>query len=161
MIIEDQFDIGVSVETAWDRMLDAEFLGGCVPGCSHVEALGENCYRAHMEAKLGPIKTRFKLLIDITELDPPFSLKTIFQGEDSRMASKVRATNTVEFTQTETGTTMIRYYSDVTVVGRLAKFGEGIMRRKAREMGDQFAQTVKLKMEQGRDSTGEVHANTI
>lgn len=154
MVIEEEFSVNVPVNKAWDFLIDGISVAGCLPGCTQVEAPAENYYRAHMQLKLGPIKVRFKMQIDITELHPPTSVKTFFQGEDSGMASKVRAHNVVGFTEQEPGKTTVHYRSEVTIVGRLAKFGEGVVRRKAKELGEEFARAVKLKLEQGIEPVG-------
>ena len=44
-------------------------------------------------------------------------------------------------------TTELHYSSDVTVVGRLGKFGLGVMRKKAESLGHEFATAFKQKIE--------------
>jgi carbon monoxide dehydrogenase subunit G len=45
------------------------------------------------------------------------------------------------------GSTKVAYKSDVMVVGRLAKFGFGMMKKKAQSMGAEFAQALKERLE--------------
>lgn len=44
-------------------------------------------------------------------------------------------------------TTELHYSSEVTVVGRLGKFGLGVMRKKAESLGRDFAVAFKQKIE--------------
>ena len=45
--------------------------------------------------------------------------------------------------------TEIAYASEVSVFGRLGKFGLGIMKKKARDLGQEFAETFREKVEGG------------
>jgi len=147
MIIEEKFVVNVPVDRVWGFLLDAESLASCVPGCEHVEPAGENSYMAHMKARIGPISANFKIRIDISEMDPPSYLKSTMRGEDSMMASNLNASNVIDLRSLEPGKTEICYRSEVTVLGRLGKFGEGIMKRKARDVGEEFARSVKERLE--------------
>jgi carbon monoxide dehydrogenase subunit G len=147
MVIEERFIVNVPVYRLWDFLLDARSLASCVPGCEHVEPAGDNAYTARMKAKIGPISANFKIRIDISETSPPVCLKSTVRGEDSMMASNLNATSVIELKSVEPQKTEMCYRSEVTVLGRLGRFGEGIMRRKAKEVGEQFARAVKERLE--------------
>ena len=147
MIVEERFVVNAPVDRVWNFLLDARSLAGCVPGCNHAEPAGENAYRALMKAKIGPISANFKIRIDIAESNPPTFLRSTMRGEDSKMASNLTASNVIELTSLEPEKTEIYYRSEVNVLGRLGKFGEGIMKRKAREVGEQFVRSVKERLE--------------
>lgn len=147
MIIEERFVVNAPVDRIWNFLLDAQSLAGCVPGCEHVEPVGDNSYRAHMKVKIGPISANFKIRIDITEMNPPTFLKSTMRGEDSKMASNLNASNVIELKAVEPEKTEVYYRSEVNVLGRLGKFGEGIMRRKAKEVGELFARSIKERLE--------------
>jgi carbon monoxide dehydrogenase subunit G len=146
MIIEKRFVIDAPIETVWNFLLDAPSLASCVPGCEHVETVGDNAYSARMKARIGPISVNFKIRIDITEMNPPRTLKSTIRGEDSRMASHLNASSVIELNDVHPERTEVCYRSEVTVLGRLGKFGEGIMRRKAKEVGEAFSRSVKERL---------------
>ena len=100
-----------------------------------------------MKAKIGPISANFKIRIDISEMNPPAYLKSTMRGEDSMMASNLNASNVIELKRLEPEKTEIYYRSEVTVLGRLGKFGEGIMKRKAKDVGEEFARSLKERLE--------------
>jgi len=147
MIIEERFVVDAPVDRVWNFLLDAESLAGCVPGCEYVEPVGDDSYTAHMKAKIGPISANFRIRIDITETKPPTFLRSTMRGQDSKMASNLNASNVIELTSAESEKTEIYYRSEVNVLGRLGKFGEGIMKRKAKEVGEQFVRSVKERLE--------------
>ena len=47
----------------------------------------------------------------------------------------------------DAATTEIAYSSDVSLVGRLGKFGLGIMKKKAKETGEAFARALRARLE--------------
>lgn len=147
MIIEEKFTVNVSVDRVWNFLLDAQSLASCVPGCEYVEPAGNNAYIARMKAKVGPISANFKIRIDISETNPPLYLKSTMRGEDSMMASNLNASNVIELKSVEPEKTEVSYRSEVTVLGRLGKFGEGIMKRKAKDVGEAFVRAVKERLE--------------
>ena len=67
-------------------------------------------------------------------------------GAGSR-ASTLTAASTLELTEAEGGGTEVAYASEVSVFGRLGKFGLGIMKKKARDIGREFADTFREKVE--------------
>jgi carbon monoxide dehydrogenase subunit G len=52
----------------------------------------------------------------------------------------------VQLAATEDGGTEIRYASEVTIAGRLGKFGFGIMQKKAKALGEDFAKAFRDRM---------------
>lgn len=152
MVIEERFFVDAPADRVWDFLLDARSLAACVPGCEGVEPVGDKAYRARVKAKIGPISANFNVRIDIAEMISPTYIKSTMRGEDSRMASHLNATSVIELKSLDGERTEVSYRSEVTVLGRLGKFGEGIMRRKAREVGQQFVQSVKKALESGSSS---------
>lgn len=149
MLIEEKFSVKAPIEKVWNLLLDAPLLASCVPGCEGVEVLDQNTYLTSVKAKVGPISARFKIRLTINEKDPPHRLVTTGKGEDSGMASSLLSKNEIRLQSLSEGETEIYYRSDVSVLGTLGKFGEGIMRKKAKEVGEQFAQALKSKIETG------------
>ncbi len=149
MLLEEKFSVKAPIEKVWDFLLDPPKLASCVPGCEGVEALDENTYLTSIKAKVGPISAKFKIRLTITEKEPPHRLFTTGKGEDSGMASSLTSKNEIKLNALSANETEIQYRSEVSVLGTLGKFGEGIFRKKAKEVGAQFAQALKSKIEAG------------
>jgi len=155
MLIEEKFSIKAPIGKVWDFLLDARQLASCVPGCEGVEILDENTYMTSIKVKVGPISARFKIRLTINEKEPPHRLLTTGKGEDSMMASSILSKNEIQLHSLSEAETEIHYRSDVSVLGTLGKFGEGIMRKKAKEVGGQFALVLKSKIEMSKCERGE------
>ena len=139
MQVEERFVVDAPVERVWSFLLDTQAVAACIPGCESVQQSGENSYEATMKVKVGPIAANFQLQIDVTEMSPPTKLKSVIKGKDSKVASSLNAANTLELLDLGSEKTELSYRTDVSVFGRLGKFGEGIMREKAKEYGERFA----------------------
>jgi carbon monoxide dehydrogenase subunit G len=149
MLIEEKFSVKAPIGKVWEFLLDAHQLASCVPGCEGVEVIDENTYLTSIKAKVGPISARFKIRLTINEKDPPHRLVTTGKGKDSGMASSLLSKNEIRLHSVSGEETEIHYRSDVSILGTLGKFGEGIMRKKAKEIGEQFALSLRSKIETG------------
>jgi len=147
MLIEEKFSIKAPIGKIWEFLLDAHQLASCVPGCEGVEVIDENTYLTSIKAKVGPISARFKIRLTIIEREPPHRLLTTGRGEDSKMASSLVSRNEIKLNAISEKETEVYYRSDVSVLGTLGKFGEGIMRKKAKEVGETFAGALKSRIE--------------
>jgi carbon monoxide dehydrogenase subunit G len=150
MLIEGKFSVKAPIEKVWEFLLDAHQLASCVPGCEGVEVIDENTYLTSIKAKVGPISARFKIRLTINEKEPPHRLLTTGKGEDLKMASSLFSKNEIRLHSISEEETEIHYRSDVSILGTLGKFGEGIMRKKAKEVGEQFALVLKSKIDTGK-----------
>ena len=151
MLIEEKFSVKAPIGKVWEFLLDAHQLASCVPGCEGVEVIDENTYLTSIKAKVGPISARFKIRLTINEKEPPYRLLATGKGEDSKMASSLLSKNEIRLHSLSGEETEIHYRSDVSVLGTLGKFGEGIIRKKAKEVGEQFALFLKSKIETGAE----------
>lgn len=147
MQIEERFLISAPVDRVWAFLLDTQSVAACVPGCEEVECLGDNSYAARMKVKVGPISANFDVQIDITEMAPPTFLRSAIKGKDSRVASSLKASTVLNLSDRGASGTELHYRTDVSVFGRLGKFGEGVMKEKAKEYGERFASSLKQRLE--------------
>lgn len=147
MLIEESFRVAAPIERVWQFIRDPETVGPCVPGCEGIEVTGPNSYKSSIRVGLGPIKARFVVDVELVEETPPTYARSKTRGEEGGRASSVSADSELRLADLGDGATEVSYRSDVNVVGRLAKFGFGIMRKKAQKLGEEFAQSLKQNLE--------------
>ncbi len=147
MVIESHFAVKAPPQRVWDFLVDPTQMVGCVPGCSKVEQVGENSYRATMSVKVAYITFSAATEVAITRMDPPHELESTARGEDKRLGSNMQIAATLKLTPQPDGATDVAYRADVSVWGKLGTLGEPIFRQKATQMGREFAQCVKSKLE--------------
>ncbi len=146
MKIEDEFTVAAPIERTWAAIKDPQVVGPCLPGCEEIEELSPTTYRARVGVKVGPISARFVVEVEVVEETPPTRIVSVTRGEEGGKASNVRADNVVTLTPTPDGATAVRYESEVTVTGRLAKFGFGVMKKKAQSLGAEFAKALSERL---------------
>ncbi len=147
MKIEGAFTVVAPRTIVWVYITDPEVMGLCIPGCESIEVTGPNTYLANVQVKLGPIKTKFNLEVEvIEEVEPDFVISRT-RGEEGSRASMVSADNVLRLSDADSGGTEIYYSSEVSIVGRLGKYGHGVMKKVAKKLCDKFAEDFRERVE--------------
>jgi hypothetical protein len=146
MKIEKSFQIDAPQDQVWEFLSSPERVGECFPGCEAVTALGGNKYTAAIKVEVGPIKTVFNVDFEENEKRPPEFLAYTSQGEESHKASRLKAVSTLSLSPVDESRTQVVYTSELSIVGRLGKFGAGMMKKKADVLGDEFAEELRRQI---------------
>jgi carbon monoxide dehydrogenase subunit G len=146
MKIEKSFQIDAPQHQVWEFLSSPERVGECFPGCEHVTPLGDNKYKAAIRVEIGPIKTIFNIEFEEDEKRPPEFLAYSSHGEESHKASRLKAVSTLSLSPVDDSRTQILYTSELSIVGRLGKFGAGMMKKKADVLGDEFADELRRQI---------------
>jgi carbon monoxide dehydrogenase subunit G len=146
MKIEKSFQIDAPQDQVWEFLSSPERVGECFPGCEQVTALGGNKYKATIKVEIGPIKTVFNIDFEENERKPPEFVAYSSQGEESHKASRLKAVSTLRLAPLDEFRTQVLYTSELSIVGRLGKFGAGMMKKKADVLGDEFAEELRRKI---------------
>ena len=146
MKIEGEFEVEAPRSEVWSKIRDPQIMGACIPGCETVEQVDDTSYRAQVTVKVGPIKARFNLLVEVLDEQPEHTILSRTSGEEGTRASVVNSDNVVRLADTDSGGTQVDYIADVSVTGRLGKFGLGIFRKKADQLAGQFVENFRAKL---------------
>jgi len=146
MLIEGKFTLKAPIQEVWDFLLKPETLASCIPGLEEMELIDERTYNSVVKQKVGPISVKLKFTTTLTEVDPPTHLKAVGKGADIGKAATFTQETIVDLNEVSGGEVEVSYKSNVTIVGRLAMFGDRIMRAKAKEVGDKFTQALQDKL---------------
>lgn len=146
MKIEERFFVAAPVDRVWRFITDPSEVGPCVPGCSEVDVTGPTSYRSRVTVGLGPIKASFMFEVEVTEMIEPIHVLSVTRGEEGSRASLVTAQNVLRLDPVDGGTEVF-YSSEIAISGRLGKFGLGVMKKKAKSMGDEFANAFRARVE--------------
>ncbi len=146
MLVEGAFPISASRERVWRMIHDCAVMASCLPGCESAEEIEPGQYRVVVSVKVGPIKARFTLLVEITAAERPAHLECKTRGEEGSRASQVSAESTLVLEELSATETQFCYRSEVSVTGRLGKFGLGVMRKKADQIASDFAKALQERV---------------
>ncbi len=146
MLIDGKFTLKAPVQKVWDYLLMPEILASCVPGTEKIEAIDDRTYESVVKQKVGPISVSLKFTTVITEIDPPRYLKAVSRGADTGNLGTFTQATTVHLTEVSKDEIEISYSSNVSIVGRLATFGERIMRAKVKTVAEEFTRNLQEKL---------------
>lgn len=154
MLIEGQFPVAAAPHEVMRHFFDARLMASCLPGCESLEAVDEDSYRAVVVIAMAGIKARFNLLVTVTRREEA-GVWAVTRGEEGGQASRLQADSRVTVADTGDGT-LVHYRSEVSVTGRLGRFALGMMRKKAQNLGEEFAVNLRTRLQ----SAGEVCPGT-
>jgi hypothetical protein len=138
MQIEDQFRVSVPVEEAWPLLLDIERIAPSLPGAQLQEIEGEE-FRGAVKVKVGPITAQYKGTARLEEVDAAAHTAIIAaSGRDTRGAGNASATIRVSL-EPDAGGTRVRIDTDLSVTGKVAQFGRGVLADVSAKLLAQFA----------------------
>lgn len=147
MRIEGSFIVAAPRERVFAEITNPALMASCVPGCEAIEVVDPKTYRARILVEVGPIKARFNLIVEVKSEVPPERVVSVTRGEEGSRASMLSANNELVLAPAAGGGTEVKYVSEVSVTGRLGKFGLGMMKKKAEQLGAKFADNFRSKIE--------------
>ena len=146
MLIEGKFALKAPIKQVWDFLLEPGTLASCIPGAEKIEQIDDKNYQAVVKQKVGLISVKFDFITTITEMTPPRHVKAV--GKGSAMGGMGTFTHemTVDLAEIAKGEVEVSYKANISVVGRLATFGERIMRAKSKSVGDELTRNLQEKL---------------
>lgn len=148
MKIEDRFRVNLPVEEAWRVLLDIERIAPCMPGAELQEVEGDE-YRGVVKVKVGPITAQYKGVAKLAEVDEGAHRAVIdAQGRDTRGQGNAKALITMSLAPDGDGTE-VSIDNDVTVTGKVAQFGRGVMADVSTKLLAQFVECLESRVLSG------------
>src|SRR4030042_572927 len=143
MLMEGKFTLKAPIKKIWDTLLEPETLLSCIPGAEKIERLDEKTYDCVVKQKVGPISVRFKFKSIITKMEAPTHIEIEGEGEDVAKAGHFVQKSVVDLREASSGEVVVSYKTDVSIVGKLAMFGDRIMRAKAKKVEQEFTEALQ------------------
>jgi carbon monoxide dehydrogenase subunit G len=147
MIIEGKFTLRAPVQLLWDTLLDPETLRSCIPGAEKIDRLDEKTYDCVIKQKVGPISVRFKFINTLSKIEPPNHVEMEGEGEDIGKAGRFTQRTTIDLIEQQGDEVEISYQCNANIVGKLAMFGDRILKTKAKKLEAEFTAALKAKLE--------------
>jgi carbon monoxide dehydrogenase subunit G len=146
MLIEGKFRLKAPIKEVWAFLLEPETLIACIPGAEKLEAIDDKNYEAIVKQKVGLIAVKFKFITTITEITPPKYVKAVGRGEAIGGMGTFTHEMTVNLAEVSKDEVEVSYKANVSIVGRLATFGERIMRAKSKSVGEELTRNLQAKL---------------
>ena len=137
MKLEHDFEVDAELHDAWPLLLDLERLAPCMPGAQLQEVDGDE-YRGIVKVKVGPITAQYKGAARIVESDAS-AHRVVIQAEGRDTRGQGNAAADIVATLHADGTrTRVHVDTDLSVTGKVAQFGRGVMADVSTKLLGQF-----------------------
>jgi carbon monoxide dehydrogenase subunit G len=156
MQLENTFTVPTGIDDAWVAFNDPTKFAPCFPGAS-VESYEGDSFVGTVKVKLGPISLTYKGTGTYLERDDAnYSVVIDASGRDARGNGTASAKVTGSLTPDGPNQTKVKMVTDMTVTGRPAQFGRGVMADVSDKIISQFAACLATKLgpEAGESSGG-------
>ncbi len=152
MELNNDFEVAAPVDLVWAVLTDVERIAPCLPGAQLLEIEGDE-FRGVVKIKVGPITAQYKGAASFSERDDVEHRAVLrAEGRDTRGAGNAAADITAELEATDIGT-KVTVTTDLTVTGKVAQFGRGVMADVSKKLMGQFAENLSDLIAASGDET--------
>ena len=146
MIIEGKFTVNAPIQKLWDTLFDVEALAACLPGAEKIDKIDDKTYDVTMKQRVGIIKVTMSGRQVLTKVEAPTHLEMEGEAVDKTKLGQMKDKITMDLKELGGGDVEIAYKMDVNMVGKLAMFGDRVMRSKATEVEREFVKNLQTKL---------------
>ena len=139
MDLENSFVVPADIDTAWKTLLDVEAIAPCMPGAT-LETVDGDAFTGSVKVKLGPVNMTYGGKARFVEKDEAQHRAVIEgTGKETRGSGTASALVTCQLVAETADRTRVEVTTDLTVTGKPAQFGRGVMQDVAGRIIDQFS----------------------
>lgn len=145
MELQHSFTVPTSVDDAWALFMDLERVGNCFPGATVTEAT-DSAFSGTVKVKLGPITLLYAGSGSFVERDE-VAYRAVLQakGKDKNGSGTAGATVTIALSPDGEGT-RADVTTDMTITGKPAQFGRGVMQDVSDKLLGQFSACIEQQL---------------
>lgn len=142
--VKERFEVTAPIAEVWAYFDDPPQVVPCLPGAELVKAIDENTYEGRVSFQVGPVRAQFAGTVKIENRDPAqhaitLAAKGTQQGAIGRAEAQVSfGLQAVDETLTE-----VTIDADVSITGKLAQLGGGMIQTVSRQIFRKFADCVQ------------------
>lgn len=133
----------------WSKLIDAEVLGRCIPGCKSISGSLDDGYDAAVSLKIGPVSATFKCAVAIEDIVEETSYTIVGEGKGG-VAGFAKGSAKVNLQDSEEGT-VLAYDVDARIGGKLAQLGSRVVGGVARKQAASFFERLQAEVEGSAD----------
>lgn len=139
MDLQNSFVVPADIDTAWKTLLDVEAIAPCMPGAT-LDTVDGDAFTGSVKVKLGPVNMTYGGKARFVEKDEAKHRAVIEgTGKETRGSGTASALVTTQLVAETPDRTRVEVTTDLTVTGKPAQFGRGVMQDVAGRIIDQFS----------------------
>ncbi|GFG48866.1 carbon monoxide dehydrogenase [Mycolicibacterium agri] len=145
MELNNEFRVAVPVATTWQVLTDVERVAPCIPGARLLSVDGDD-FTGAVKVKVGPITVAYQGEASFQEKDEPAHRVVIkASGKETRGSGNAAAMVTAQL-KDEGDATLVSLSTDLTISGKAAQFGRGVLADVSTNLIDQFAKNLEADL---------------
>ena len=146
MQLENSFTVPAGIDQAWASLQDVESLAPCLPGAT-LESYDGEVATGKVKVKVGPVQMTYTGKATFLERDETTHRMVIeAAGRESRGTGTAAATATATLHEVDATSTRVDVVTDLTITGKAAQFGRGVLQDVAAKIVGQFAANLAVLM---------------
>jgi carbon monoxide dehydrogenase subunit G len=149
MDLQNSFVVPSDIDTAWKQLQDVEGLAPCMPGATLITHDGDD-FTGSVKVKLGPVSMVFAGQARFVSKDEATHTVVIEgAGKETKGTGTAKGLVTAVLVQEAPDRTRVDVNTEITITGKAAQFGRGVMQDVAARIIDQFAANLAAMMTAG------------
>jgi len=150
MQLENEFRVEASVDRVWQVLTDLERIAPCMPGAQLQEVEGDE-HRGIVKVKVGPITAQYKGVARIVDRDREGGRLVLrAEGRETRGQGNASALITARLAA-DGDATAVAISTDLTVTGKVAQFGRGVLADVRAKLVTQFVECLEADVLAGEE----------
>jgi carbon monoxide dehydrogenase subunit G len=146
MDLQNSFVVPSDIDTAWKQLQDVEGLAPCMPGATLITHDGDD-FTGSVKVKLGPVSMVFAGQARFVSKDEATHTVVIEgAGKETKGTGTAKGLVTAVLVQEAPDRTRVDVNTEITITGKAAQFGRGVMQDVAARIIDQFAANLAAMM---------------
>lgn len=146
MELNHSFTVPVGVEQAFEVLTDIERIAPCMPGAT-IDSVDGDEFTGRVKVKVGPMQVTYRGKAKYAELDRENHNAVIeARAQEMRGSGTANATITAELTENGADETAVSVVSNLSITGRPAQFGRGVMNEVGGKLLGQFADCLATRL---------------
>lgn len=159
MQLENSFTVPAGIDQAWASLQDVEALAPCLPGATLESYEGDDA-TGKVKVKVGPVQMTYTGKVHFVERDEATHRMVMdASGREARGSGTAAATATATLQELGPEQTRVDVVTDLTITGKAAQFGRGVLQDVAAKIVGQFADNLAALM--AADAVGEPAPATV
>ncbi|MDT5100618.1 MAG: uncharacterized protein QOC76_4355 [Mycobacterium sp.] len=146
MELNNEFRVAVPAAKTWQVLTDVERVAPCIPGAQLLSVDGDD-FTGVVKVKVGPITVSYKGDASFREKDEAAQRVVIkATGKETRGSGNAAAVVTARLKDDGTHGTIVSITTDLTVSGKAAQFGRGVLADVSTNLIGQFARNLEADL---------------
>lgn len=153
MELNNEFRVAVPAAETWQVLTDVERVAPCIPGAALLSVDGDD-FTGAVKVKVGPITVSYKGEASFQEKDEAAQRVVIkASGKETRGSGNAAALVTAQL-KDEGDATIVAITTDLTISGKAAQFGRGVLADVSTNLIGQFARNLEADLLGGSSAAG-------